>query len=1360
MPALPPERAIDSRGDELSSSDGEGSSRSSGFSDDESTSEIDKLLESEGDSLVGGGSRARRDTATGSDDEFSSSSSDESSIAVDETPVFMESEKKTETKRAKQARTEKRVKSANAAMNAFAEKVDGTFCVSFTPLCTTTETRGSQESLSVVGCIDVPIAVVDNEQFAHTVDTTYKHVDTGHICGNLEPISTIANFARRAGKDPATVVKCVRTKLAGELDAKTIVYSQMFVKILLPAVYAEEVHATNGKYRLRVQSRSTTMLGMDVSDSAISTFYFPKGTMLRDLVDRAIVVSESEHNKFFFKPYAGFAGGMCCQNFPIPNNCAATLAFVAIEPHRECAIDGFPTISKAFPYPIVFDRFSPAQDSSDDSLPETNVQQIDESSDGQSLSSEFDVSDLANLVKLAAPKRTEDARAPDMQVVPPRYEAKRLESMSLGPIYARTLVHSKTSSVTYAHTKLSEVDVFGRGDYLSLGNTPNCIMHGAHNDKKHADNLPSVVNTLRQETKPTRLTRPACFGGMSSDELSRIGRWVSEIAQPPSKRKTRTRNLIWGGKPKTRSECALREFIEADTGRERRDAEEIPIGAQSAPPQDTMRLSEVICIRFSLLHQVYLPVEVRTIAACLTLEIALLAFSSSEVAVKRIFNSITGPKPHSLLFAKDFGRVGVNKTPVPNWIAHRIMSLDRASRTRDSVRDKRLFSQLARLVYARLAGVDRFDYSERPSQSQLVETTRMLDNYARISAYSKRLSKVRVDSPSALITDSLVREAHLSMFDSDDCELRVVKLDDFEPRHPGSFIRAAIMDETAHGRLTLASSLLGPSGPFAKDGVLVVRVETREQHDNGLRRAVSDALARAQRVVVLVKESDVTMTRAALSQLALADGCVEIVTPNIITSASKRVVDGGAPEQIVVSAAHTFSHAELLTYVCILSHKNFTDASARAKKPTENFTRMVVKAIGGNEFALSLPGVRAAAMEMRIGARCADGLTIVGLPLTPTSVHERSFRKGASLVDDLYFSARKDSSIGFNRYVDDGWPVASDGSVPFLRTVSGVGGLRASIALKSQRLDEYGVGMQRAIVSSGDFPTTIDFAVHYADLKGILDSEITADLVVLSEDDIARNYTILWPMESDSSNHLRLSLRQYDVVDRRATLRTLPCSRSGEVSDATIRAHTPHAWPDITSHRDVTIVAIDCVPSSINVNANQNLFSGQQILPFAARRKVAVDGPMGERVPPSQLKSLPGSIFDGTSAATVYDQKTTVIDANFTAASIIRLENMRHKERHRLHCGVSLTTILGMLFDRPKRIFFAGDFEQSIESRLDARFQTPRHMLTERERSMPNSGLTPLNWFDSYTACTTSALPYVLGPQLRNVRIAARQSNE
>jgi len=79
-----------------------------------------------------------------------------------------------------------------------------------------------------------------------------------------------------------------------------------------------------------------------------------------------------------------------------------------------------------------------------------------------------------------------------------------------------------------------------------------------------------------------------------------------------------------------------------------------------------------------------------------------------------------------------------------------------------------------------------------------------------------------------------------------------------------------------------------------------------------------------------------------------------------------------------------------------------------------------------------------------------------------------------------------------------------------------------------------------------------------------------------------------------------------------------------------------------------------------------------------------------------------------------------------------------------LRFGCALNAILGLMFNRPRRVVWLGELPDSVAERPSSTHKTPY------ERAVQSDA----NWFDSYAACANSALPYTLGPAVENAVVS------
>jgi len=839
-------------------------------------------------------------------------------------------------------------------------------------------------------------------------------------------------------------------------------------------------------------------------------------------------------------------------------------------------------------------------------------------------------------------------------------------------------------------------------------------------------------------------------------------------------------------------------------------AEAREAGYQALDAGADERMSADLVTRVSLVYMPHAPQEVWQLALLTTYACALIAFRHGIDAVRAALRDLHSPSPHALLFVAGFGRSAVSRTGAPNWFRARFDSFPAAGQPPDDddVDNDLLRRQLALLVSARQRNVSRFDYARRERDAAELEALgATLVAALRVDKLLEHAARVRTSNDVAYVSDALLRRgADVELFDRPECPLRAVRLCDTESRRAGAFERVAMMRESDYWHWKALNCVLGPRGAFTERGVTAVRVETRADHDAALVRAVRDELDASPDADVIVLCA--SFERASEAHRLLVDELGDaLVEANVGTAAPDspvrvRFVAARSPwadaavdrpanrhrAAIVVPFAHQIDLSTMYSALLALTSRYYADTlkiKDDAAHDDAQLADLLCEAHHESDFASGVGGVRDWLARSRAAARCGRALTLIGLPLTPTSVHEATPRCGPSLLDDVFFACRARHCAPLKRYVEYGRRALCDGAdagarMPLLRAVSGAGALLCATeeARVVSTLDRYGAGTQWLGLGG----TALEFIVRPANAENELKRYIAEQREASTIEHVYETHVVLWPMDADARNPITtaaLSIAQPSASGQAndRIMRHRAAGVSGSRHDRAVSAleNRPAAVPLVRAPQ-LTVIALDAVPANTGLDIAPGALcnDASQLAAATAARELARSGPHGRGANEADAAfaarlertrrtaaAAAGSLYDSGSAAVHGDQllgagAERAPDGASLAAIDIELHAARMRERQRLHHGVSLSALLGTLFDRPRAVRWFGELRESLLDRLRARCRTPEHLLTplERDRLVQAGGAAvdrTVGWFDSYEACAQSALPYTLGAEARDI---------
>lgn len=264
------------------------------------------------------------------------------------------------------------------------------------------------------------------------------------------------------------------------------------------------------------------------------------------------------------------------------------------------------------------------------------------------------------------------------------------------------------------------------------------------------------------------------------------------------------------------------------------------------------------------------------------------------------------------------------------------------------------------------------------------------------------------------------------------------------------------------------------TGPFAKHGIDVIRVETLLDHNAALLSTYRRSSRAQKKLVVLCHTS---ATREKVCDLLGEDDNLIVTDPDNLHRLGGQI----GKAHLCIAYAHEFQLIESEILLQRLTASLFKYDLAEG-----SLDNAVMKAHRGDEFVLGFSKIRRIFQTSVESGFCGESLTVIGLPLSPWSPYTSSNRKGPSLVDDLYFSASKQNVHPISSY-----PLRfSPEDVPFLRAFSGAGALLESMESLTSDFDELGSGVETIRIAGTRITCHVRQTIAYAKGFGIADSVI------------------------------------------------------------------------------------------------------------------------------------------------------------------------------------------------------------------------------------------------------------------------------
>jgi hypothetical protein len=1135
-----------------------------------------------------------------------------------------------------------------------AEDEDGSFCIAFTPLRTD---LAGQDYATVYAIASTVVQEVSDDAVMEALGCVARgSMLSRHSCADMVPIHVVM---ASANVDAATAR---REALKKALPAR---WAQIIISIRMPRACALMMASPMAIYRLRVKPTVSRLRGIEPSDLFFNPLLDIKAMSL--MATNALTTAELLRYEWLPFECRTPLNQACCSSLPIRSN-------VAVEFHSNSAMElSLPAeLQTGLGYSELVEQWQFTD-------PLTIKLPAQESSELKAAFSFNERGELCNQVSQTAWK------------MPPEVIAGSRVCLVCRPLKARILMNKQLASHTSNARRVA--DLFGENRVIKawrgLMPSTNLYTHAhsnpaaeiaqglntrisPHTFVNSAEKIAQVLERLRGKNfaggggavpAGAELVRPTCVANKINTMPPQMLDWLilcalpEKGAEPVAKR--------WNAFPRTE---ALKNAADSVfTARQR---------YQVANPKTVTPLSrpwiyvpDDVLYHLSFAYTCVLPEAFWFVALHTSVEFATLLLLDG--GLKMAHAILSSCVPHDLLFVDKLNGGAYN------FLRRRLaVHVDKF--------DPQLPLELEKLserIRHPLAGPPLRALAELVRKT-LCPTTQ-LSRVCELLCYGALISQLLVDQRavggnSVFLTTSAIEMRDLPLFAR--TTLCAVPL---------SGGRFAFVERAAYnvalGFVALADSV---DGPLA--GIDVVRIETRADHDEALKKAVG-AHSTENVVLLCVNEAHASMLKALFPGAVMGTGDhdepqIRILSYRCAASDVPRYV---RPVHLIVPYAHSFAQHELLAVLRLLTMK------LPQSNAIGDFERVVAEAACGMTFARQVPGIMKHVRELYLAAPCvAPTLTLIGLPLSGASpVHSAPL--GPSLVDDLYFS------------VDGARPLAMfhgnrEPGEDFLRVYSGRGALLEQLVPIERDMDAFHGGVQRAKIGA----TLVTCVSRLRDCSP------------------PRLYQML-------AKHRR------DQQSARAVVcdwTNFPFLALEYCSEAAVYA-LGSTKPPLCAPLEVAV--LDSVPSSGLVGFDYSEMLGESRALHAATSLMdyslcgATTQDVGGQTAllMKRLSQLDESMFDVPASkcdsATPFHQQLSD-----TARS------WAEQKKHRF--GASLQLLMGTLFYEPEHMIVLGDIDEVFTQRLLAKYAP-----SAVEKTPLESG-EPCNWFNSYGACSRSILPYLL----------------
>lgn len=1229
--------------------------------------------------------------------------------------------------------------------------IDDTFQVMYTPLCIEAriDPSSNQKVEYSIGFITIMTKEVSEDEFltllysAHRETNNsrihFSNADMKHCCEASRSISYIGKLFIQAGISKERVVELIhKARRLGAPEAEKGEKQLLFVAIRMPQYLLNAVQSPILSYNLRVRVLSEKLVGASSLLPEASRFA-GHGLGFSASEMKPLVMTNDEVHRYTIH-FQSAVPPRCNENLPIFGNAAFELEGLRLSPISV----NLPALPR-----VMLTRLT------------TNWEETDpQTIDGLVPLSERTVEDEAPMTedeRISLLFRAVDTR--DRKIgwsAPARYKSKMGVDYLIIPQHSRNLTASNPSNLRYPVWVQTPVDRFTRTEMMMFSRAPAlvsgpCLIKNA--DGRDVS-IVSDVSRLRAQSrfKKNMQTRhdnkiqmrfnqkldivDKCLADI--DSIGQVSVWLDLIIANDKKVAKTLSHWTMPEKGRNDNEVRFHALYQHIVKRPSY------LDSDGWPTRDC-----VTCFAFA---------SASTMNDDFWLVACVLSFETAMVCLLRgvletVCGILKGPCPQNLFVAQSLAVTGpsMTKTACTNFIRDR-----GAKHELDSLA---LFAYSITVANEKPWAWDLTHRLEDPNSS-VFAYRRTLEVLRLVSQLFNEESSARSDAHSCFISNHLISAARIGSAALTDVRVqRVNSTSDNE-----TLVNALFQTETAANLSKAFCALLSPiDGPFRKCGIEVVRCETRVEHDRSLVITAARINAQGRDLVVFCSdELHVNLAAEALGetfrdqvlygaelQRFLTTRYGESDSPArimLMTTADRCVFPKAAryvlrePARLCLAYAHRYTQKNLVKLLNGLTSKHYSTAEvcSEGKSADGLFSRdeasVLIAAHLGSEYESNIAGVRQMIVESRESAICGDELIVIGLPLTPWAQCDPVVpRRGASLVDDLFFSARH--TVSFDDYCgeyEDAFPTP----VPFLRCVSCAGGFMATFNDPTEAHDQFLRGEQTATIGE----TSVKFIMRDQDTFGV--GSFPQEL---------NHIGVYIPPKEDVQMRLTPKDIEYEATadNRKMTLLSpvphLPVTNMGYSS-------TPLSWDEWNSSG---FVIVDLVPSNAFVNPSSLFSKSQAAKPLIEvtqlRHRLAEshldEEEIAEIVSSAKKCRNPsgdtGSIFDIDVRQKLRGALNHFKAGNSPVNNHVQMHRMLMTETRMLKRGLSIDAIMGLFFYEPKAVVWHGDMIEAVVSRFNARLSQVSFNKTPLEESMSDNEFP--NWYYSYMLCANSPLPYVLG---------------
>jgi hypothetical protein len=710
---------------------------------------------------------------------------------------------------------------------------DGTFQVMYTPLNIESSHKDASGSASPeysIGFITVDVKEVSENQFLSLLyestgvesapDSEFSSAEL-HCCRPSRSICDVWSRLLGSGVSPETVEGIVqRARRMALPTSERGEKSLLFVAMRMPAHVMRAVQSPVLSFNLRVRVVREHLIGGRSLLPAASRFC-GLGSLPEHEDMKPLVLTSDEVHRHTMR-YHAHKPPRCIENLPTFHNTAFVLECVRLSPivigtpspHAELSAL---TVAWCEKDPATVDAF------------------VDSPQQAQQKAVELSEMERAKMALSTSAPDTSSKSTSRASWPPPRFTAAQTIGCLIVPQRVCNVTTRKPSTIRRPSWQQAPIDRFDRSTLSLFYRSPLIVIGPCFINDGSKVNASMIVrraigrfeqNLQLRHVKTVPVSQRIKIDSQCVDATRRdinLVVWLDMLRETDQKH-LKPAFDCWISTPRGRNEQEVRFWAVFNLVEQK----QAYLDASGWPTDRMVR-------HFSFASSALMGVDFWLVAVILSLDTAMVCVLRG--VLESVYGMLTSRLPHDVLLAPTLSASGIRLGPNPadrtvDGVAPaQIENFIRGRVTMHEIKSLTLFSyaitvqRTAPWSWSLALALERDD-SDVSAHRKLLETARL------VGLLLDDDSATHVDGHTALVSNHLIRDADIPLLK--DCGVRATRLDaafDMTTATGTTFATVALQTEQCDRCVLALTTLLTPcNGPFAEQGIEVVRCQTRSEH--------------------------------------------------------------------------------------------------------------------------------------------------------------------------------------------------------------------------------------------------------------------------------------------------------------------------------------------------------------------------------------------------------------------------------------------------------------------------------------------------------------------------------------------------